>query len=214
MKISAGWQPNATLEREINQQFESALAAYQAKPTLITEHSNHEESIRTGGYATRTLLELLQNAADQMSGAESLSNDPGRVEIILDQTTNTLYCANSGRPFSQNGIIAITHAHVSAKRGDEIGRFGLGFKSVLAVTETPQIFSRSVSFEFNSEQSRSSIRDIGVPARRLPILRTPTLIDVDEHFEQDPVLQDLAEWLLQWSVCQMFMTQRESVEKC
>lgn len=194
MKISVGWQPDATLEQEINDQFESALAAYQAKPTLIAEHSNHEESIRTGGYATRTLLELVQNAADQMSGAENVSDDPGRVEIILDQTTSTLYCANSGRPFSQKGIIAITHAHLSAKRGDEIGRFGLGFKSVLAVTETPQIFSRSVSFEFNSEQSRRSIRNIGVPARRLPILRTPTLVDANEHFEQDPVLQDLAEW--------------------
>ena len=47
-------------------------------------------------------------------------------------------------------------AYLSGKRGDEIGRFGLGFKSVLAVTDAPQVFSRSVSFEFNSSEANAA----------------------------------------------------------
>ncbi|MFZ8466507.1 hypothetical protein ACO1MK_14355, partial [Staphylococcus aureus] len=65
---TASWVPDGSLVAEIDEQFESAISAYTAKPTLITEHANHEESIRTGGYANRTLLELVQNAADAMAG--------------------------------------------------------------------------------------------------------------------------------------------------
>lgn len=187
------WTFNPELAREIEDQFESAIAAYSAKPTLITEHANHEESIRTGGYANRTLLELVQNAADAMAGS-ALDGGLGRVEIVLDPATKVLYCANSGRPFSKNGLIAITHAHLSGKRGDEIGRFGLGFKSVLAVTDSPQILSRSVSFEFNSDKAQSAIKGIGSADRRLPALRTATLLDVGRLFDADPIARNLAEW--------------------
>ncbi|MGO3280581.1 MAG: sacsin N-terminal ATP-binding-like domain-containing protein [Brevibacterium aurantiacum] len=187
------WIPDSSLVAKINEQFESAIAAYTAKPTLITEHANHEESIRTGGYANRTLLELIQNAADAMAGSDA-ETDPGRVEIVLDPDSNVLYCANSGRPFSKSGIIAITHAHLSGKRGDEIGRFGLGFKSVLAVTDSPQVLSRSVSFEFNSAEAKAAIKSIGSADRRLPALRTATLFDADHLFAEDPIAKSLADW--------------------
>lgn len=192
-KTTEEWTPDSALVREIDEQFESAIAAYSAKPTLITEHANHEESIRTGGYANRTLLELVQNAADAMAGSAP-DVGPGRVELVLDPITSVLYCANSGRPFSKNGLVAITHAHLSGKRGDEIGRFGLGFKSVLAVTDSPQVLSRSVSFEFNSAEAQSAIKSIGSADRRLPALRTATLLDADRVFAEDPIARSLAEW--------------------
>ncbi|WP_216363524.1 sacsin N-terminal ATP-binding-like domain-containing protein [Subtercola boreus] len=179
--------------REIEEQFESAIAAYNAKPTLITEHANHEESIRTGGYASRTLLELVQNAADAMAGT-SEDGALGRVEIVLDPTTRVLYCANSGRPFTKNGLVAITHAHLSGKRGDEIGRFGLGFKSVLAVTDSPQVLSRAVSFEFNSAKAQAAIKGVGSADRRLPALRTATVLDADQLFTEDPIARGLSLW--------------------
>jgi superfamily II DNA or RNA helicase len=187
------WAPDDALAAEIESQFTSAIAAYVAKPTLITEHANHEESIRTGGYANRTLLELVQNAADAMAGA---AGDPvqGRVEIILDPMEKVLYCANSGRPFSKTGLIAITHAHLSGKRGDEIGRFGLGFKSVLAVTDSPQVLSRSIAFEFNSTEAQAAIKGVGSADRRLPVLRTATLLDADTLFSADPIARELASW--------------------
>jgi superfamily II DNA or RNA helicase len=190
---TASWVPEDALVREVEDQFASAIAAYVAKPTLITEHANHEESIRTGGYSNRTLLELVQNAADAMTGIPT-GDDVGRVEIVLDPESETLYCANSGRPFSRSGLIAITHAHLSGKRGDEIGRFGLGFKSVLAVTESPQVLSRSLSFEFNSPAAQAAVRSIGTADRRLPVLRTATLLDVAEVIESDPIVASLAGW--------------------
>lgn len=191
---TADWVADEVLVREINQQFQSAIAAYDAKPTLIAEHANHEESIRTGGYANRTLLELVQNAADAMAGSEDGElSGLGKVEIVLDSSSSTLYCANSGRPFSKSGLIAITHAHLSGKRGDEIGRFGLGFKSVLSVSDSPQVFSRSISFEFNSPQAREALAGIA-PGQRFPILRTATILDAEEEIQADPILAELGVW--------------------
>lgn len=187
------WEPDEALVREVEEQFASAITAYTAKPTLIAEHANHEESIRTGGYANRTLLELVQNAADAMAGSNDI-DDVGRVEIVLDPVSRVLYCANSGRPFSKSGLVAITHAHLSGKRGDEIGRFGLGFKSVLAVSDSPQVLSRSVSFQFNSDQAKSTLKGIGASARHLPVLRTATLLDASTTIAADPIAYDLSKW--------------------
>ncbi|MDH6182432.1 superfamily II DNA or RNA helicase [Microbacteriaceae bacterium SG_E_30_P1] len=191
---SQTWTPDPGLVREVEEQFERAIASYKANPNLVGEHANHEESIRVGGYANRTLLELVQNAADAMAGTDLGDVNLGRVEIVLDPDSRTLYCANSGRPFSKNGLIAITHAHLSGKRGDEIGRFGLGFKSVLAVTDSPQVVSRSVSFEFNSRVAKEAIMGIGSAARRLPVLRTATLLDASALIAVDPIVRELSEW--------------------
>lgn len=187
------WAPDDALLREIEVQFDRAIAAYSANPALITEHANQEESIRTGGYASRTLIELVQNAADAMSGTAE-ADGVGRVEIVLDPASRILYCANSGRPFSKSGIVAITHAYLSGKRGDEIGRFGLGFKSVLAVSDSPQVLSRSVSFEFNSPVARTRIARMGSSSRRLPVLRTATPLDAQKLISADPIVRDLAAW--------------------
>ncbi|MBF4134020.1 sacsin N-terminal ATP-binding-like domain-containing protein [Streptomyces albidoflavus] len=189
------WTPDAYLTEEVENQFRRAVASYRMNPHLISEHANHEESIQVGGYANRTLLELVQNAADAMSGmGDDRRDSAGHVEIVLDTESQTLYCANAGRPFSKSGLTAITHAHLSGKRGDEIGRFGLGFKSVLAVSDAPQVFSRSVSFEFNSPVARLEIANITPTVKRQPILRTPTLIDPAAAFAEDPILAELAEW--------------------
>ncbi|QOV42944.1 sacsin N-terminal ATP-binding-like domain-containing protein [Streptomyces chromofuscus] len=194
MKKNVNWVPDAGLVREVDELFERAINSYRANSNLITEHANQEESIRVGGYSNRTLLELVQNAADAMSGAAEHEEGAGRVEIVLDLDRQTLYCANAGRPFSRSGLTALAHAHLSGKRGDEIGRFGLGFKSVLAVTDTPQVFSRSVAFEFNSSKAKAAIAAIAPVPKRIPVLRTLTRIDAEVEFAKDPILAELAEW--------------------
>ena len=75
------WVPDETLEREVAQHYARAIASYQANPHLVSEHANHEESIRVGGYADRTLLELVQNAADA---------DIAPTEIYTHVTTDRL----------------------------------------------------------------------------------------------------------------------------
>ncbi|MET9023074.1 DEAD/DEAH box helicase family protein [Actinopolymorpha sp. NPDC004070] len=195
MTVANLWSADPGLEREVGDQFDRAIRSYEIHPDLIEEHANHEESIRTGGYANRTLLELVQNSADALAGAEDGQGPTaGRVEITLDVDKKTLYCANAGRPFSESGLRAITMAYLSAKRGDEIGRFGLGFKSVLAVSDSPQVFSRSISFEFNSVKARKALTKVGPGAKRYPILRTATVADPLAEFAADPILADLAEW--------------------
>ncbi|MDX3658855.1 DEAD/DEAH box helicase family protein [Streptomyces sp. ID05-26A] len=192
--VRPDWSQDSSLAEEVRGLFDNAISAYRSNSHLISEHANHEESIRVGGYAKRTLLELVQNSADAMAGTNNDGENTGRVEIVLDLEHNALYCANSGRPFSKSGLTSISHAHLSVKRGDEIGRFGLGFKSVLAVSSSPQIYSRSVSFEFNSAESRAALTDIGSGARRYPVLRTATVIDPLIAFENDPLLAELSEW--------------------
>ena len=193
-RTSSAWRPDPELKQEIAKQFAAQVAACEQQPLLVEEQANHEESIRTGGYANRTLLELVQNAADALAGAGGAAAGEGRVEIVLDPNTSTLYCANSGRPFSKKGVTTVTMAFLSGKRDDEIGRFGLGFKSVLAVTDAPQVFSRSVSFEFNSPEAVAALRRAAPGARRLPVLRTATLLDAEVEFQRDPVLAELAKW--------------------
>src|SRR4051794_23844552 len=129
MLQSASWMADPELLEAVEEERDSAVAAYRAKPILIREHLNQEESFRTGGYASRQLLELVQNAAD----AIHRGGKPGRIELRVDG--DTLYCANEGEAITHPGIVALCNAFVSDKRGDEIGRFGLGFKSVLSVTD-------------------------------------------------------------------------------
>lgn len=189
------WRADPKLVRELELQFQQTLNAYRAKPELIAEHVGQEESIRTGGYANRTLLELVQNAADALSSSHDGSDDEsrGRVEIVLDTKNEVVYCANAGSPFTAEGLVAITMAHLSAKRGDEIGRFGLGFKSVLAVTSSPQVFSRSISFGFNDERARRELAGIA-KTPRYPALRTAVQLDPVAAFDDDPLLAELASW--------------------
>ncbi len=164
------------------------LNAYRADPLLIPEHARQEDSFRTGGYASRQVLELVQNGADALQRG----GRRGRMEVRLSGTT--LYCANEGEPFTAQGLEAVTHAHLSGKRGDEIGRFGLGFKSVLCVSDAPAVFSRSVSFGFDRQRSRDALAAVRPGERLYPILRLPEPLDAADVFADDPVLAEMAEW--------------------
>ncbi|MHA3700643.1 sacsin N-terminal ATP-binding-like domain-containing protein [Jatrophihabitans sp. YIM 134969] len=155
---------------------------------LVDEHGKQEDSFRTGGYAKRQVLELVQNAADALL----ISGTPGRVELRL--TESALYCANEGRPFTRSGVDAVAHAYISGKRGKEAGRFGLGFKSVLGISSSPTIFSRSVSFGFDAARAREELADIAPDAEAFPVLRTPVVVNPDAEFATDPVLAELAVW--------------------
>ena len=137
------WMPDPDLLEAVNEQFEMALIAYRANPNLISEHANHQESIRVGGYSNRALLELMQNAADAMAGIDQdVDGVQGRVEIVLDPEGRTLYCANAGRPFSRKGLTAITHAHLSAKRRGRIWAVRAWFQVRPRCDRHPQVFRR------------------------------------------------------------------------
>ncbi|MFF6826230.1 sacsin N-terminal ATP-binding-like domain-containing protein [Streptomyces longwoodensis] len=169
------------------------LRTYAVDPGLVAEHANGERRITQGGYGDRQLFELVQNAADE------IAEDPGgRIHVVL--TESHLYCANEGSPVTPEGAETILRMSMSKKRGGQIGRFGVGVKSVLVVTDTPEFFSSSGSFGFNRSWSYEKIRSVpGVTARYgpefdAPVLRMARPLDVQAERAADPVLDELLTW--------------------
>ena len=180
--------PTGYLGAYIAQETRKTLGAYRIQPNLVARDANHEEDTARGGYARRQLFELIQNGADALSGTGG-----GRIWIGL--TSSYLYCADEGQPIDQDGVRALMFAYLSPKRGtDEIGRFGMGFKSVLGVTDTPEFFSRSGSFRFDQQRAATRIRSIVPDAERCPVLSLPEAIDPQIEVDADPILDDLMGW--------------------
>jgi hypothetical protein len=94
----------------------------------------------TQEYEDRFLVELIQNAYD----AHKPRTRDGRVHVRLDESRDVaiLYVANSGKPFAAANFDALTNVAQSSKPpGEGIGNKGVGFRSVLQVCESPEIFS-------------------------------------------------------------------------
>lgn len=88
----------------------------------------------------------------------------------------------------------------SRKRGGQIGRFGVGVKSVLVVTDAPEFFSRTGSFGFDRAWSYELIRNVPGVRERLgdqfeaPVLRMARELDMAAERLRDQVLDELLEW--------------------
>ncbi|MFF8530521.1 sacsin N-terminal ATP-binding-like domain-containing protein [Streptomyces sp. NPDC015532] len=175
------------------EQSSRVLHTYAVDPGLVAEHANGERRITQGGYGDRQLFELVQNAADEISGEPG-----GRVHVTLTETH--LYCANEGSPVTPEGAETILRMSMSKKRGGQIGRFGVGIKSVLVVTDAPEFFSRTGSFGFDRAWSYEQIKSVaGVTARYgpefdAPVLRMARPLDIQAERAADPVLHELLTW--------------------
>ncbi|MCV7115540.1 DEAD/DEAH box helicase family protein [Mycolicibacterium setense] len=168
---------------------DKCIRVYKEDPNRVEEDAGKERGIAEGGYGRKQIQELVQNAADAMQGT------PGRIQVSL--TDSALYVANEGRPFEDSGVRALLYTHLSNKTGTEIGRFGLGFKSISGISDSPQIFSRSVSFEFSREQSAEKLSDeLGYQygTADVPALRLAWSLNATSEFRADAVLADLADW--------------------
>ena len=174
----------SSLEAAIREQTRENLRVYAASPTRVDEDAGQEMNLAHGGYGRRQLLELVQNGADAM-----LSSPGGRIKVVL--TADYLYCANDGEPISEGGIRSLLHAHLSEKRGAEIGRFGLGFKSVLGVTDKPEFYSRPASFGFDAAWSRTQISRVAPGRERYPTLRLARVLPLEDACAADPLLDEL-----------------------
>ncbi|MGF1342290.1 DEAD/DEAH box helicase [Streptomyces flavovirens] len=175
--------------RKIVEQSARVLETYRVDPGLILEHANGERRITQGGYGDRQLFELVQNAADEIAGSPG-----GKVHVVL--TEAHLYCANEGTPVTPDGAETILRMSVSKKRGGQIGRFGVGVKSILAVTDTPQFFSTSGSFGFDRAWSYEQIKQARGTDEEFeaPVLRMARPLDSAQERATDAVLDDLLTW--------------------
>lgn len=99
-------------------------------------------------YENRThfLYELLQNAEDALAKRES-GTEAGYVEIRLHD--DSLELRHNGKPFDELDVTGICGIGEGSKAGDysQIGKFGIGFKSVYAYTLAPRIHSNDEHFE-------------------------------------------------------------------
>ncbi|MFF5183791.1 sacsin N-terminal ATP-binding-like domain-containing protein [Streptomyces sp. NPDC000345] len=189
------------------------LDAWATSPARFREDANAEEDLVLGGYRDRLVVELAQNAAD----AAARAGVPGRLRLTLRD--GVLVAANTGAPLDAAGVESLATLRASAKRDAPqaaVGRFGVGFAAVLAVTDEPAVVGRHGGVrwslpearELASETARHSPglgdeirrRDGHVPLLRLPFAAQGTAPDPYDTAVilplRDTAAADLAERLL------------------
>ena len=159
----------------VHDECQKRLKAYEAQPRDAAEHFETENEVLSGGYAYRQLYELVQNAADAILEA---TEPQGRIHVRL--SSSRLEAANTGAALDEPGIVALLNARSSPKRGNQIGRFGIGFKSLLKLGGRVDLTSRTVGLRFDPEACRDRIRrhlglakDAPAPGMRLAEVLDP-----------------------------------------
>ncbi|MFD8642134.1 sacsin N-terminal ATP-binding-like domain-containing protein [Streptomyces zaomyceticus] len=196
------------------------LDAWGASPARFREDANAEEDLALGGYRDRLVVELAQNAAD----AAHRAGVTGRLRLTLHPADHEgpalLAAANTGAPLDATGVESLSTLRASAKREQQahgaVGRFGVGFAAVLAVTDEPAVLGRhggvrwslAEARELAAESARYSPglgdelrrRDGHVPLLRLPLPAEGTAPDGYDTVVvlplRDTAARDLAERLL------------------
>lgn len=99
----------------------------------FTENTSHD-------YSNRIVLELIQNAYDALR-----VDSESRIKIELNADYGehgALYIANTGNPFLKDNVKAICEMALSSKKPNEnVGNKGIGFRSVLMISDYPEIYS-------------------------------------------------------------------------
>ncbi|GAB7181476.1 molecular chaperone Hsp90 [Kitasatospora sp. Ki12] len=153
------------------------LDAWAASPARFREDANAEEELALGGYRDRLVVELAQNAAD---AAVRAGHGPGRLRLTL--ADGVLAAANTGAPLDAAAVESLSTLRASSKRGEQpaVGRFGVGFAAVLAVTDEPAVLGAGGGVRWSLGEARSLAeaqpaladelrrRDGHVPLLRLP----------------------------------------------
>ena len=170
------------------------LQVYRTKPELIREHFGTEQAVLSSGYRYRQIFEVVQNGADAILEAVEAAEGGGR--ILVRVTEAHLYVGNTGAPLNKDGIIALLGADSSRKGRNQIGRFGLGFKSLLALGGAINLFSRSVSIRFDPEACQRTIsEELQPPPEEMPPgLRMAEVISFEDEAQQDEHLAGLGSW--------------------
>ncbi|MEU1277256.1 molecular chaperone Hsp90 [Streptomyces sp. NPDC005805] len=165
------------------------LDSWGASPARFREDANAEEDLALGGYRDRLVVELAQNAAD----AAARARVPGRLRLTLrpgsgDDPT-VLAAANTGAPLDATGVESLSTLRASAKREaadatTAVGRFGVGFAAVLAVSDEPALVGRHGGVRWSLPEARElawqtarASPGLGDELRRrdghVPLLRLP-----------------------------------------
>ncbi|MEU3274702.1 molecular chaperone Hsp90 [Saccharomonospora sp. NPDC006951] len=148
----------------------AVLRSWRDSPTRFTEDTNAEHDLRVGGYRDRLFTELAQNAAD----AAAAAGVPGRIRVSV--VDGELRVANTGAALDAVGVASLASLRASAKPDEAVGRFGVGFAAVLAVTSAPRIVSRTGGVAFSEDRTRAETGE----RETVPVLRLPWALPEDE----------------------------------
>jgi hypothetical protein len=96
---------------------------------------------------THFIFELLQNAEDALSRRKGWQ---GSRTVTFTLAPAKLRVAHYGQPFDERDVRGICGIAESTKDQTEIGRFGIGFKSVYAFTDRPEVHSGEENFVIES----------------------------------------------------------------
>lgn len=84
------------------------------------------------------VFELLQNAEDALKRRNSWN---GSREVRFELTPTSLRIVHCGNPFTLEDVKGVCGVGETTKDLTDIGRFGIGFKSVYAITDRPEVHS-------------------------------------------------------------------------
>lgn len=120
---------------------------------IQSDHNRESEAIEV--YKGRELLELIQNADDE------LLDGMGK-EIRLSFIDNILTVSNNGSPFSEEGIDSLLYSDLSSKtlKKDVIGNKGKGFRAILGWANEIRIESGELGISFSDDFSQNVLREI------------------------------------------------------
>jgi hypothetical protein len=126
-------------------QEQTTADVYRTQPMRLISDFRLEGDF-TRDYQGREILELLQNAND----AATLAQRRGGVRFEI--LPCGLIAANTGEPFSEEGVGSLCLPFTSPKRGEKVpmvGNKGLGFRAVLNWTRFPLILSGELAIVFS-----------------------------------------------------------------
>ncbi len=138
-----------------NENFDKLITKRQQWVQSSKENNFDFDSILAGIYndPSHFIYEILQNAEDAKATTISFYLYSDRLEI-----------KHNGKDFDFNDVDGITGIGISTKKEDinSIGKFGVGFKSVFAITQTPVIHSGDFHFEIKDFVIPSLIDNNGI----------------------------------------------------
>ncbi|MEM7151880.1 MAG: hypothetical protein AAF799_03515 [Myxococcota bacterium] len=139
-----GPQTAEALHETLKQLARRTLEVLGQAPKAVSQ-ANAEELLSKRVYTDpgHFLVELLQNAEDAGARTFRLRFGPRRIEVWHD-----------GKPFDTRDVVGVTSIGQTTKRKQQIGFFGVGFKSIYEITDRPQIYSDVYCFE---------IADVSIP---------------------------------------------------
>lgn len=106
------------------------------------------------------IFEILQNAEDALKRRISWT---GSREVLFELTPTSLRIVHCGNPFTLKDVKGVCGVGETTKDLTDIGRFGIGFKSVYSITDRPEVHSGDEDF---------AIDNFVFPTEALPTKRT------------------------------------------